>query len=256
MRILEAVRRFVPKAKFLQASSSEIFGTAADNPQNEKTPFHPRSPYGVAKAFAHHATTNYRESYGLFACSSICFNHESPRRGTEFVFRKVSQYVARVKLGLAEKLKLGNLNVQRDWGYAGDYVRAMWLMLQQCKPDDYIIATGESHSIEELLNTAFSIAGLCWQDHVEVDPKLVRPADIGDSASVFNRDYGSRRQRTAEGPVGLALGVVAALPGRHQRRSNAEGTRLPRRLRRVASAHVTGRRRQRPTHRAPPTPSW
>ncbi len=186
LRVLEAIRRHCPKAKFLQASSSEMFGKVEESPQSEKTRFHPRSPYGVAKVFGHHITVNYRESYGIFACSSICFNHESPRRGSEFVTRKVTQHVARIKLGLADKLKMGNLDAQRDWGFAGDYIRAMWLMLQQPQADDFVIATGETHSVQELLDAAFSCAGLEWKKYVEIDPKLVRPAEVdylcGDAA--------------------------------------------------------------------------
>jgi GDPmannose 4,6-dehydratase len=178
LRILEAVRKHSPKAKFLQASTSEMFGKVSESPQTEKTPFHPRSPYGVAKVFGHHITVNYRESYGIFGCSSICFNHESPRRGSEFVTRKVTQHVARIKLGVADKLKMGNLEAKRDWGFAGDYIRAMWLMLQQPKADDYVIATGETHSVQELLELAFSYAGLDWKRHVDIDPKLVRPAEV------------------------------------------------------------------------------
>ncbi|HEX2328625.1 MAG TPA: GDP-mannose 4,6-dehydratase [Candidatus Angelobacter sp.] len=178
LRVMEAVRRHSPKTKFLQASSSEMFGKVREKPQTEQTPFHPRSPYGVAKVFGHHITVNYRESYGLFACSSICFNHESPRRGHEFVTRKVTQHVAKIKLGLAEKIKMGNLDAQRDWGFAGDYIRAMWMMLQQPQADDYVIATGETHSVQELLEVAFSHVGLDWKKYVEIDPKLVRPAEV------------------------------------------------------------------------------
>jgi GDPmannose 4,6-dehydratase len=178
LRVLEAIRKHCPKTKFVQASSSEMFGKVQETPQSETTRFYPRSPYGVAKVFAHHITVNYRESYGIFACSSICFNHESPRRGSEFVTRKVTQHVARIKLGLADKLKMGNLEAKRDWGYAGDYVRAMWLMLQQPQPEDFVIATGETHSVHELLETAFSFAGLDWKKYVEIDPKLVRPAEV------------------------------------------------------------------------------
>jgi GDPmannose 4,6-dehydratase len=186
LRVLEAIRKHSPKARFLQASSSEMFGKVVESPQTETTRFHPRSPYGVAKVFAHHITVNYRESYGIFTCSSICFNHESPRRGSEFVTRKVTQHVARIKLGLTNTLKMGNLDARRDWGFAGDYVRAMWLMLQQPQADDFVIATGETHSVEELLQVAFSCAGLDWKRYVETDPKLVRPAEVdylcGDSA--------------------------------------------------------------------------
>jgi GDPmannose 4,6-dehydratase len=155
-----------------------MFGKVVESPQSETTRFHPRSPYGVAKVFAHHITVNYRESYGIFACSSICFNHESPRRGSEFVTRKVTQHVARIKLGLANKLKMGNLEARRDWGFAADYVHAMWLMLQQPKAEDFVIATGETHSVEELVESAFACAGLDWKQFVEIDPKLVRPAEV------------------------------------------------------------------------------
>lgn len=178
LRVMEAIRKHAPKAKFLQASSSEMFGKVREKPQTEATPFHPRSPYGVAKVFSHHITVNYRESYNIFACSSICFNHESPRRGAEFVTRKVSMHVAKIKLGLIDKLKMGNLDAQRDWGFAGDYIQAMWLMLQQPTAEDYVIATGKTHSVERLLEVAFSHAGLDWKKYVEIDPKLVRPAEV------------------------------------------------------------------------------
>jgi GDPmannose 4,6-dehydratase len=185
LRILEAIRRHRPAARFLQASSSEMFGKVRETPQSETTPFHPRSPYGAAKVFGHHITVNYRESYGIFACSCIGFNHESPRRGTEFVTRKVTQQVARIKLGLASKLCMGNLESQRDWGFAGDYVKAMWTILQQPSAEDYILATGKTHSVRELLEVAFSCAGLDWQKYVEIDEKLIRPAEVdylrGDS---------------------------------------------------------------------------
>lgn len=178
IRILEAIHRHHPKAKFLQASSSEMFGKVRETPQTEKTPFYPRSPYGASKVFGHYITVNYRESYGLFACSAISFNHESPRRGLEFVTRKVSHQVAKIKCGLANKLKMGNLDAQRDWGFAGDYVRGMWLMLQQSEPDDYVLATGRTHSVRELLETTFAAVGLNWEEHVEIDPKLIRPAEV------------------------------------------------------------------------------
>jgi GDPmannose 4,6-dehydratase len=177
LRILEALRRHSPKTRFLQASSSEVFGRAEGAQQNENTRMQPTNPYGAAKLFAHHVTINYRESYGMYACSCISFNHESPRRGAEFVTRKVAQQAARIKLGSAEKLKMGNLEGRRDWGFAGDYVRAMWLMLQQPQPDDFVIATGVTHSVKELLEIAFSHAGLDWKNHVEIDPALVRPAE-------------------------------------------------------------------------------
>jgi len=177
-RVLEAVRVVDPKIRVYQASSSEMFGKVREVPQRETTPFYPRSPYGVSKVFAHYITVNYRESYDLFAVSGILFNHESPRRGLEFVTRKVTDGVARIKHGLTDRLMLGNLDAQRDWGFAGDYVRAMWLMLQQDAPDDYVIATGESHSVQELVEIAFRRAGLDWDRHVKLDPALLRPAEV------------------------------------------------------------------------------
>jgi len=178
LRMLDSVRRHSPQARFLQASSSEMFGMVRESPQNERTPFHPRSPYGVAKVFGHHITVNYRESYGLFACSCIAFNHESPRRGIEFVTRKVTLSAARIACGLDSKLTMGNLDAKRDWGFAGDYVHAMWLILQQEQPSDFVIATGVTHSVEELVETAFSAVGLDWKKYVEIDKKLMRPADV------------------------------------------------------------------------------
>src|SRR6187397_920735 len=177
-RVLDAIRTVNPKIRFYQASSSEMFGKVREIPQTEDTPFYPRSPYGVSKVFGHYITVNYRESYDLFAVSGILFNHESPRRGLEFVTRKVTDAVARIKLGLATSLSLGNLDAQRDWGFAGDYVQAMWLMLQQERADDYVIATGVSHSVKELIEIAFSHAGLNCQDHVEIDQRLLRPAEV------------------------------------------------------------------------------
>jgi GDPmannose 4,6-dehydratase len=177
-RLLEAVRLVLPEARFYQASSSEMFGKVRETPQRETTPFYPRSPYGVAKVYGHFITVNYRESYGLFACSGILFNHESPRRGREFVTRKVTDGVARIKLGLAEELRLGNLDARRDWGFAGDYVQAMWRMLQQPAADDYVVATGESHSVQELVEIAFAHVGLDWKKHVRVDAELYRPAEV------------------------------------------------------------------------------
>jgi GDPmannose 4,6-dehydratase len=177
-RMLEAVRAVDESIRFYQASSSEMFGNPIECPQRETTPFHPRSPYGVAKVYGHYITVNYRESYGLFACSGILFNHESPRRGVEFVTRKVSQGVAKIKLGLARELKLGNLASKRDWGFAGDYVKAMWMMLNQDKPDDYVVATGMAHSVEDLVRVAFDAAGLNWQEFVKVDPAFFRPAEV------------------------------------------------------------------------------
>ena len=177
-RLLDAIRRVDPAIRFYQASSSEMFGKVREVPQTELTPFHPRSPYGVSKVFAHYITVNYRESYGLFAVSGMLFNHESPRRGIEFVTRKVTDGVARIKLGLGEALPIGNLDAQRDWGFAGDYVRAMWLMLQQDQPDDYVVATGVCHSVRELVEIAFARVGLDWQKYVKVDPALLRPAEV------------------------------------------------------------------------------
>ncbi len=176
--MLEAVRLVKPEARFYQASSSEMFGKVQAIPQSETTPFYPRSPYGVAKLYGHWITVNYRESFDMFACSGILFNHESPRRGLEFVTRKVTDGVAQIKLGLAKELRLGNLDAKRDWGFAGDYVKAMWLMLQQDTPDDYVISTGEMHTVEELVQIAFDHVGLNWRDYVVIDEKFVRPAEV------------------------------------------------------------------------------
>ncbi len=177
-RIIEAIRVVNPAIRFYQASSSEMFGMAEESPQNETTRFYPRSPYGVAKLYGHWMTVNARESYGMFACSGILFNHESPRRGVEFVTRRISYNVARIKLGLQEKLKMGNLDAERDWGFAGDYVRAMWLMLQQDTPDDFVIATEVAHTVKDFVELAFARVGLDYRNHVEVDPDLLRPADV------------------------------------------------------------------------------
>ncbi len=177
-RMLEAMRKGAPEARFYQASSSEMFGQVIETPQRESTPYYPRSPYGVAKVYGHWITVNYRESYGLYAVSGILFNHESPRRGLEFVTRKVTDGVARIKLGLQKELHLGNLDARRDWGFAGDYVDAMWRMLQQDTPDDYVVGTGETWSVRQLCEIAFGCAGLNWQDHVVVDPKFMRPAEV------------------------------------------------------------------------------
>ncbi|MDP3999628.1 MAG: GDP-mannose 4,6-dehydratase [bacterium] len=186
VRVLEAIRQVNPSIKFYQASSSEMFGKVHETPQTEKTPFYPRSPYGVAKLYAHWITVNYRESYGMFAASGILFNHESPRRGLEFVTRKITNAIARIKLGTAKELVLGNLDAERDWGFAGDYVEAMWLMLQQKEARDYVIATGESHSIREFLVAAFKCVDLNWENYVRTDPKFIRPAEVnllrGDSS--------------------------------------------------------------------------
>jgi len=190
-RLLEAIRLVDAGMRFYQASSSEMFGKVREVPQTEKTPFHPRSPYGVAKVYGHYITVNYRESYGLFACSGILFNHESPRRGKEFVTRKISDAVARIKLGVERQLRLGNLAARRDWGYAQDYVRAMWLMLQQDEPDDYVVATGEEHSVQEAAEVAFAHVGLDWHEHVREDSQLFRPAEVdhlvGDSTKARTR---------------------------------------------------------------------
>ncbi|MBI5885220.1 MAG: GDP-mannose 4,6-dehydratase [Deltaproteobacteria bacterium] len=177
-KMLEAVRRFKPDARFYQASSSEMFGKVMEVPQTEKTPFYPRSPYGVAKVYGHYITLNYRESYNIYACSGILFNHESPRRGLEFVTRKITHTAAKIKLGMAKELRLGNLDAKRDWGFAGDYVEAMWLMLQQDKPDDFVVATGETHSVREFVELAFGAAGLDWKKYVVTDPKFFRPAEV------------------------------------------------------------------------------
>lgn len=177
-RLLEAVRKHCPTARFYQASSSEMFGKVREVPQTELTPFHPRSPYGVAKVYGHFITVNYRESYGLYACSGILFNHESPRRGLEFVTRKITNGVARIKHGLSEELRLGNLDAKRDWGFAGDYVEAMHLMLQQTEPDDYVVATGETHTVREFVEIAFASAGLKWEDYVVFDKRFMRPAEV------------------------------------------------------------------------------
>ncbi len=177
-RLLEAVRKFKSDARFYQASSSEMFGKVREVPQTENTPFHPRSPYGVAKAYAHFITVNYRESYNIYAVSGILFNHESPRRGLEFVTRKITHGVARIKKGLQRELRLGNLDAKRDWGYAGDYVEAIWMMLQKEKPEDFLVATGETHSVEEFVGVAFSHAGLDWKKHVVIDERFLRPAEV------------------------------------------------------------------------------
>lgn len=186
IRVLEAIRQFSPDAKFYQASSSEMFGAASELPQNEQTIFHPRSPYALAKVYGYYSTINYRESYSMFACNGILFNHESPRRGIEFVTKKITDGVAKIYCGLAKELRLGNMDAKRDWGFAGDYIEAMWLLLQQREPDDYVIATGESHSVREFVDQAFLTVGLDWKDYVKVDERFMRPADVpelrGDSS--------------------------------------------------------------------------
>jgi GDPmannose 4,6-dehydratase len=178
LRVLEALHKHAPNAKFLQASSSEMFGKVQETPQSEMTRFYPRSPYGAAKVFGHQITVNYRESYGMFACAAISFNHESPRRGLEFVTRKVTHQVARIKCGLANKLRMGNLDAKRDWGFAGDYVRAMWTMLQHPAPEDFVIATGKTHSVKDVVETAFAAVDLDWREYVEIDPRFLRPAEV------------------------------------------------------------------------------
>jgi len=186
LRILEAIREFNPKIRFYQASSSEMFGRMVENPSNENTPFYPRSPYGVAKLYGHWITKNYRESYDIFACSGILFNHESERRGIDFVTRKISDGVARIKLGLANHISLGNLDAKRDWGYAPDYIEVMWLMLQQDTPDDYVIATGDTRSIREFLDEAFKCVGIeDWEPYIKIDPQFMRPAEV----DVLRGDY-------------------------------------------------------------------
>jgi GDPmannose 4,6-dehydratase len=215
-RVLEAIRQVCPKARFYQASSSEMFGKVRETPQNELTPFHPRSPYGAAKAYGHYVTVNYRESYGTFACSGILFNHESPRRGLEFVTRKVSDTAARIKLGLAHELRMGNLSAKRDWGFAGDYVRAMWLMLQQEQADDYVVATGETHTVEELVEEAFSCVGLDWRKYVVQDPAFMRPAEV----DLLVGDAGKARRMLGWRPEvdfrGLVRMMVTADLKRHE----------------------------------------
>ena len=219
IRILEAIRETGVRSKFYQASSSEMFGKVHDVPQRETTPFHPRSPYGVAKVYAHWATVNYRESYDLFACCGILFNHESPRRGETFVTRKITRAVARIKAGLQEKLYLGNLDAKRDWGYAREYVEAMWMMLQQDQPDDYVIATGKTHSVEEFLTEAFSHVNLDWRDYVELDPKYLRPAEvdvlIGD-ASKARRELGWNSKVTFKELVRLMVDADVSMVNRHE----------------------------------------
>jgi GDPmannose 4,6-dehydratase len=215
-RMLEAIRQVDIGIRIYQASSSEMYGRVREVPQTELTPFYPRSPYGVSKVFGHYITVNYRESYGMFAVSGILFNHESPRRGLEFVTRKVTDGVARIKLGLADHLSLGNLDAHRDWGFAGDYVRAMWLMLQQDRPDDYVIATGKSHSVRELVETAFGHAGLDWEKYVRIDPALLRPAEvdhlIGD-ASKAARVLGWKPSVSFEQLVGMMVDADVARHG-------------------------------------------
>ena len=207
-RMLDAMRQACPGAKFYQASSSEMYGKVRAVPQDELTPFYPRSPYAVAKVYGHYITVNYRESYNLFAVSGILFNHESPRRGKEFVTRKISDGVARIKLGLAKELRMGNIDSQRDWGFAGDYVHAMWLMLQQSKPDDYVISTGQTHSVKEFIELAFSRAGLDWTKYVVQDPQFMRPAEVdqllGNSAKA-HKELGWKTSVDFKGLVNMMV---------------------------------------------------
>ena len=220
-RLLDAVRHVCPLARFYQASSSEMFGKVQETPQRETTPFYPRSPYGVAKVYGHYLTVNYRESYSLFACSGILFNHESPRRGLEFVTRKITNGVARIKHGLDRELRLGNLQAKRDWGFAGDYVDAMWRMLQQDQADDYVIGTGETHSVEEFVEIAFGHAGLDWRKYVVVDPLFYRPAEVdlllGDATKAREK-LGWERRVSFEGLVTMMVDAdLAALAGTARR---------------------------------------
>jgi len=207
-RLLEAIRSYDPSIRFYQASSSEMYGRVLETPQSERTPFYPRSPYGVAKVYGHYITVNYRESYGMFACSGILFNHESPRRGLEFVTRKVTDGVARIQLGLSDHLTLGNLDARRDWGFAGDYVDAMWRMLQQDEPDDYVVATGVTNTVERLVDLAFAHVGLDPSDHVRTDPALIRPAEVdllvGDPAKAREK-LGWEPTVDFEGLVGMMV---------------------------------------------------
>jgi GDPmannose 4,6-dehydratase len=207
-RMLEAIRNVNPKIRFYQASSSEMFGKIRETPQNENTPFYPRSPYGVAKVYGHWITVNYRESYGMYCCSGILFNHESPRRGLEFVTRKVTTAAVKIKLGFQKELKIGNLEARRDWGFAGDYVEAMWRMLQQDEPDDYVIATGVSHSVKDLVEVAFNHLGLDWREYVVSDPKFFRPAEVdyllGDSIRA-EKKLGWQPKMTFEGLIQMMV---------------------------------------------------
>jgi len=213
VRVLEAVRHFSPNARFYQASSSEMFGTSPQPLKSEATPFHPRSPYAVAKVYGHYATINYRESYGLYCCNGILFNHESPRRGIEFVTKKISDGVARIACGRANELRLGNLDVRRDWGFAGDYVKAMWLMLQQDEPDDYVIATGKSHSVREFAALAFDHVGLDWEKYVTIDERFMRPAEVPDlrgDASKARARLGWAPETSFEALVHMMVGADVA----------------------------------------------
>ncbi|MDB5064961.1 MAG: GDP-mannose 4,6-dehydratase [Chloroflexi bacterium] len=246
VRMLDAIRTVNSRIRFYQASSSEMFGKVRETPQNEGTSFHPRSPYGVAKVYGHHITVNYRESYGMFACSGILFNHESPRRGLEFVTRKITNGVARIKLGLQQQLSLGNLSAKRDWGFASDYVRAMHLMLQQDEPKDYVIATGETHSVEEFCDRAFAHAGLDWNDHVVTDPRFLRPAEV----DLLIGDAGRARDRlgwtpTTTFPELVAMMVDADLRTCAQMLQTTNGAATPRVSQRVSPAAQSEHRRVR-----------
>jgi GDPmannose 4,6-dehydratase len=246
VRMLDAIRTVNSRIRFYQASSSEMFGKVRETPQNEGTSFHPRSPYGVAKVYGHHITVNYRESYGMFACSGILFNHESPRRGLEFVTRKITNGVARIKLGLQQQLSLGNLSAKRDWGFAGDYVRAMHLMLQQDEPKDYVIATGETHSVEEFCERAFAHAGLDWHDHVVTDPRFLRPAEvdllIGDASRARDRLGWTT---TTTFPELIAMMVDADLRTCAEMLQTTNGATTPRVSQRVSPAAQSEHRRVR-----------
>jgi GDPmannose 4,6-dehydratase len=217
-KVLEAIRLVDKNIKFYQASSSEMFGKAREVPQRESTPFYPRSPYGVAKVYGHFITVNYRESYGMFACSGILFNHESPRRGLEFVTRKITDGVVRIKLGLADKLALGNLDAKRDWGFAGDYVRAMWMMLQQEHPDDYVIATGQTHSVEDFVRVAFEYLKLDYKKYVVTDPRFVRPAEV----DILLGDAGHARKQLGWIPTVSFEGLVRMMVDADMERLSAQ----------------------------------
>src|SRR5690606_35530444 len=263
-RMLDAIRTINPEIRFYQASSSEMFGKVVETPQRETTPFYPRSPYGVAKVYGHWITVNYRESYDLHATSGILFNHEGPRRGLEFVTRKISHGVARIKLGLANELRLGNLDAKRDWGYAGDYVEAMWLMLQQDSPDDYVVATGETHSVREFCELAFDRVGLDWEKYVVVDERFFRPAEVdmlvGD-ASKARRVLGWEPKTSFEELVNLMVDADLALlegklqgiscpgRGRDQRRRPVRRGRRGAPARRAGADRAPRRRHRRGEHR-------
>ena len=233
VRLLEAVRESRLNCKFYQASSSELFGKAVEVPQRETTPFHPRSPYACAKAYAYYITVNYRESYGLFACNGILFNHESPRRGETFVTRKVTRAAAHIKLGLQEKLFMGNLEAKRDWGFAGDYVEGMWLMLQQAEPDDYVLATGETHSVKELLDVAFAHAGLDWKKYVEIDRRYMRPAEV----DILEGDATKARTKLGWKPKVGFVELIQMMVDADIELTKTEQYRIPQSRRKGFSAH-------------------